>query len=397
MKSCLIVPPRPYLLSQKALPTLGPLYVAKELKDLGHEVEVLDFADGYKFSDADLYGITCTTPDYYETLKIRDWIKERKPEAKVIVGGPHATLKPEGFSNFDGVCIGDGEIAIKKFLKGEKYAYGFSKDIDSFYPDRSVIDLQQYEFYIDKKKATSMMTARGCIWGECAFCSRIDKGVRFNSVEHVENEVKEIKELGFDAIMIYDDEFFTYPKRDWKISEMLGKYGISWRCFGRTDYTLRNKDLIRYAAKNGLKEMLIGFESGSDRILKIIEKGCTKEQNLEAAKFLNEIGVKVKAAMIVGLPGETEETLKETWEWCDKVEPYVSNWDFTAFTPYPGSKVYENSELYDIKFDKNDIYTAYKGMHSKDWKPARISTSSLSFERIIEWRDKLEKRFKGYK
>ncbi len=403
MKVVLISLSKPYLLNPASTPPLGLLYIANSIKDQ-YEVEIVDLALENKIPDAEIYGISITTPDFYESIEILKNIKERNPEAKVIAGGPHATVSPHEClsAGFDAVSIGDGELTIKKLINGERIAicWADEKIMDTFYPDRKIIDLWKYKFYVDNIRATTLMTARGCKWAEltggCAFCSRCDNGkIRYHSVKHVENEIAEIAELGFKAIQMYDDEFFTNPKRDEKIIELFPEYDIEvWRCFGKSDFILRCKDLVKKAVKCGLKEMLLGIESGSQKILKIIRKGTTPNLNEKVIRFLHDLGVKVKSAMIVGLPGESLETLVETWKWCEKVEKYISALDWTIFTPYPGSAIYENPEKYDIKFDKKSIYTAYKGMHTKDWKPCKIETSSLTFEQILKARDLLEKRFK---
>jgi len=401
---CLIIPPRPYLLNQKALPNLGVLYVAEGFRRYGWDVTVLDFADGYRYVEADLYGITCTSADWHEAVKIKNWLKEQDKNTYVMIGGPHATLCPEMCvrAGFDLVVVGDGEVVarqVRKALEKDRKGVikGFNKNIDSFHPARDLIDLWEYDFRVAGIRATSMMTMRSCAWRRCIFCSRCPEPwdtPRYHSAKYVDDDLKDIVEYGFDAICLYDDEFFTNPKRDIEVIRTIGRYGLTWRCFGKSDFILKRKELVVEAAKNGLAEVLLGIESGSAKILRIIKKGTTPEMNLEAIKFLHDLGIRVKAAMIVGLPGESRETLMETWRWLEKAEPYIDTYDFTIFTPYPGSDVYEHPERYDIKFSKNEIFTAYKGMHSPSWKPCRIETSRLSFEEIMAWRDALEQRFK---
>jgi len=393
----LIVPPRPYLLNQKALPNLGILTVSSVFKELGHEVEVLDFADGWRFIEADLYGIYVSTPDVQVSVSILKWIKA-KGAKKVICGGPHATLRPkECFEfGFDAVCVGDGEVTVPKVLNGEKLAVGWLKNIDEApHPDRTCLDLKTYDFEIAGVQATSMMTCYGCIWRRCAFCCRPPHDVlRFHSAEWVIQDLNEIADLGFKAVMIYDDEFFTYPQRDMKIINALGEMGFTWRAFGHSRFLLKNKQLVCEASQNGLREVLIGVESGSNRILQTINKGTTAEMNKQAIEMLHNLNVDVKAAMIVMLPGESKETLEETWSFCEEVKDYVKDWDFCMLVPYPGSLICEKPEGFNIKFEERKIYTAYKGMHTKTWNPLKVSTSKLTFEEGLSWRNVLESRFK---
>lgn len=406
MKICLILPPRPYLFSQKSFPFLGVLTVASALKAEGHEVMVLDFADGYSYSRSDWYAIYSTNADWTEAKKIRDFIRSYEKDAKIMVGGPQATYSQKECSKeFGYVCAGDGEVSSVDIISTNRHNrqvsigevwVGYLDDIDKFHPDRTVLNLHDYKFYVDNKLATSMVTSYSCAYGKCAFCSRPPSPfnrVRFHSVEWCKKEIDDIVNLGFKAIMIYDDEMLTNPKRDKEIIEYLGESIEAWRCFVRTDYTLRNKDLVELAARNNLKEVLIGIESGSNTVLKAIDKGCTSSQNHLAVKLLSNYGIKVKCAMIIALPSENEETLKETWDWCEKAEPYVNDWDFTIFTPLPSSDIYENTYAYDIQFDKSRTFVPYKSMNMKS-EICPVRTRDLTYGEICEARKKLEDRFK---
>lgn len=326
------------------------------------------------------------------------WLKNRGAK-RVIAGGPHASFAPLECleAGFDSVAVGDAEVTLPKILQGDaSVVYGWLSDIDdALHPDRTIIDLKKYNFKVDRESATSMMTATSCAWRKCIFCSRPSNDVlRYHNVPWVLEELDQITKLGFKAVQIYDDEFFTNPMRDNQIIKAMGERGLVWRCFGHSRFLLSNKTLVQMASRNGLRETLIGIESGSNRILGIIDKGTTVEMNKKAIRMLHTLGIKVKCAIIIGLPSESPETLKETWKFCTEAEPYVSDWDFTVFTPYPGSKVYAHPELFDIKFNKEEIYTAYKGAGSKAWIPPKISTTRLKNEQILQLRDKFEARFK---
>lgn len=337
----------------------------------------------------------CTTPQFPQAVEILKVLKAGDSEVQVCIGGPHATLCPTECLGvgFDAVVVGDGELAIHDFLAGERGIITHTvPNIDQVpFPDRSLV--QDYDYRIDGEKATTIMTSRGSCPYRCAFCSKSwPYPIKFRSPENVRAEMKEIKSLGYNAIMIYDDEFFLNPNRDYQICLDLWKLGFVWRCFTRSN--LVNENMAEVLAQTGCREVLIGVESGSNTILKNIHKGVTVQQNIQAIETLHKNGVRVKAAMIVMLPGESEETLKETWSFCERVEDMVSDWDFTLCTAYPGSPIYKHPEQYDLHFDKAAIYSAYKGAGSPHWKPQKVWTSKLTFEEGLEWRDKFEKRVK---
>ncbi|MHC1624461.1 MAG: B12-binding domain-containing radical SAM protein [Methermicoccaceae archaeon] len=399
MRVCLISPPKPYLLNPLSCPPLGLMTVASVLKDMGHDVSLIDLNKDDRIPDADLYGISITTPDLFEAIRIKDEIKEQNPDARVIAGGPHATLcSEECAQHFDVVCVGD-HSAVEKLneLNGQKIVYGYAKDFDKYHPDRDIVDLWDYKFEVAGVRASTVVFTQSCVWRKCAFCCRAPMPydrVRLHSVKWCEEELSQIAEKGFRAVQCYDDEFLCFRKRDEQIVRLIPEYIEVWRCFLRADYCLRNKDLVRLAVKNGLREVLIGVESGSEKILKTIEKGTMPKMNLEAIKFLHSLGVKVKAAMIIGLPGESPETLMETWKWLEKAEPYIETFDFTIFVPMPGSKIYEHPDKYDIGFSRDVCYTPYKGYGTEVWQPPKVWTSKLTPEQIAHAREVFERRFK---
>lgn len=395
----LIAPDRPYLITQKSLPPLGPLYLANTLKSKGYDVEVVDFADSTTFSrDADVCGVTILSPDFIRSKEILRSLK-RNGAKRVIAGGPHAAIAPEEClkAGFDGVSIGDGELTIERLINGEKIVTAWAKNIDDFYPDRSAIDLWDYEFYVRGVRATSLITSRGCWWaaktGGCSFCCRCDgRKLRFNSAKHVKKELVDIQSIGFEAIVLYDDTFFSYPKRDTRIVKDIRELGFTWRCFSRADVVLRNKKVVEEAVKTGLSEVLLGVESASDSILKTINKGFTKKQVSEAINFLYDLGVDVKVTFIVGCPSESEETLMETKGFLDEHITKLHDVDFTILQIYPGCDIWREPSKFDLVWQESN--TAYKSKPGEYGGCTPISTSSLSFEELLEWRDKLEKLFK---
>ena len=155
MKIVLVIPPRPYLTIQMALPCLGILTVASVAKKAGCKVKVYDFADGYQYSDADIHGLYVTTPDFQISVEVLKWLKKQGAK-RVIAGGPHASFKPTDClkAGFDAVSIGNAEITFPKLLAGEQLAYGWLKKFDeALHPDRTVIDLKKYTFKINGELA----------------------------------------------------------------------------------------------------------------------------------------------------------------------------------------------------------------------------------------------------
>lgn len=377
------------------MPPLGLMYLSSSLKSQGIGVKFYDEAGRQKqrrVPSAKYYGITATTPQFPAAVELLRHLKNRHPAAKVCLGGPHATLRPnDGMrAGFDCVVIGEGERAILNFMEGCSGISEFPvRDLNNLpFPDRSMA--ADYEYLIDGKLAATMMTSRGNCPFSCVFCTKSWKTpLRFRSEQSVKSELKHLRNLGYEAVMLYDDEFFLNISRDYKIMQALHRHGFVWRCFTRS--TLVTPRLATDAYNYGCREILLGVESGSNQILTTVNKQVTYEDNIREIKSLHHAGIRVKASLIIGLPGESLITLSDTWHFCEIVELYVSDWDFDLLVPYPGSPIYEDPDGYEIKFNKADVYAPYKG---GEWK-AIVSTPTLSKQQITKWRKKFHLRFKG--
>jgi anaerobic magnesium-protoporphyrin IX monomethyl ester cyclase len=395
MKFTFIVPDSPFLTDEKVFPFLGPLYLSAVLKQAGHEVTVIDLVQNQEIPpiEADYVGITATTPQFPRAVEILNTIKNRYPFQKVIIGGPHASANPEECARyFDMVCVGEGEDFVKDIERARSphaaASYGKLEDLDSIpFPDREAIDMSKYHYFIDEKRTTSILTSRGCPYN-CAFCCKEPwgRGIRYRSALNVIEEI-DILANKYEGLMLYDDEFFLNSNRDTDIIERLGQKGMVWRCFSRSDIILKKEGLIKFASQNGLKEILIGCESGSNDILQNINKGTTVAMNKEAIKLLKSMGVRVKAALIIGLPGETPDTIMQTETFCKEVEP--DSVDFTVLRVLPGSDIHNNPEKYDLKFKPSyDPYKTKPGEYT-----AGVSTKAMTAKDILDARDYLDKIF----
>jgi anaerobic magnesium-protoporphyrin IX monomethyl ester cyclase len=293
--------------------------------------------------------------------------------------------------------IGEGEQAMLDIAKDYPKKYPrfmrtpMVADLDTLpFPDRDSVDIHSYKYKIDDEPATSMMTSRGCPY-KCAFCCKVfGNKIRFRSAKNVALELDELQnKYGYNAVMIYDDEFFINRKRDVEICHLFKERKMLWRCFTRSN--LVDEKLIETASKSGLKEVLIGVESGSNRILQNINKGTTVEMNKRAIRTIRKHGVRVKIAMILGLPGENEKSLQETEDFLSSVE--FDDVDFSVLQVYPNTSIHNNPSKYDVFFEKARWF---KGRPDSYSECSPVSTSSLSFEEILKVRDKFEKKYKKW-
>lgn len=406
----LIQPDSPWAIDPLAShPALGLLYISAYLKAHGFEdVEVIDLTGGVDlwhfpsmFLSADIIGITAVTPQFPLTVNLKKSLEKDVPDATFVIGGPHATVHPESClqAGFNYVVGGEGEralVEIARLVERGEHAHvaGTILDIDKIpFPDRDAIDIYRYKYLKDGIRYTSMICSRGCLWGRCAFCCQTwPKPARFRSPKNCIEEMKLIRDkYGFEGIYFYDDCFNLY--RGWlrKICKLAEPLEMKWRCLIRADIT---RDQVREMKAAGCVEVFIGQESGSNTILKNITKGITAEQGLDAIDICTSEGLSVRVGLIIGLPGESYETVGETRWWLKearKINPEL-DFDYTICTVYPGSDIWDHPENYDITFERQDwskmIYKRATGSYE-----GIVSTSDLPSEEILWLHDEISKEF----
>ena len=406
MKILLINPNSEFLISEKVFPSLGLLYLSAYLKKHGYsDISLIDMNEEKPLPDlidADIVGIYSNTPQFPVAVKtIRDIKKiNRAKDALYVFGGPHVSGKPEdAFGEADVVVVGEGESAMLEIVRRKAGSLGQEKvmrcdhieDIDEIpFPDRDIIDINSYRYYLDGQLTTTMLSSRGCPFG-CYFCANNawGKTLRMRSPRNVVDEVTMLKEkYGYRSIMFFDDTITVNKNRMSDICGMLKELAIIFRCFIRSDTV--DAGILSKMKAAGCVEVGIGIESGSQRILTAVNKGETVRKNMEAVKACHSAGLRVKGFFIVGLPGENRESISQTMAFLDEAD--LDDLDITIYSPYPGSKIYEDREMFDINFKDDYEHAWFKG------KPgcykSLVSTAELTSDDILSIRDDIERRYK---
>jgi anaerobic magnesium-protoporphyrin IX monomethyl ester cyclase len=361
----------------------------------GHDVNLIDrralrdwehFRQEVKSRAPDVAGFSVLSVDYNPAMKGIELVKELNPKAITVVGGPHPSLAPdELLSNplVDHVVIGEGEISfvemLHKFQRGQKVdrlIHGERPDLDQLpFADRDIYlnewrkagyDYDSPEAPLSAETAPPFVTViagRGCRYN-CSFCKPgedilFGKKVRRRSVSHVMAELRQLREkYHFNTLMIHDD--CLTEDRAW-VSEFCDAYqaqGFSqafW-CQARVDHVVKYEDMIKRMADVGLEGLFLGFESGSDRVLRFIRKGTTVAKNLEAARICRNYGIRIWANYMLGLPTETEDEIRETIAMLKEIDPdYYSS---AFYTPYPGNDLYDYCMEHDLSLiTSHDSYS----------------------------------------
>ncbi|MBN3039011.1 MAG: radical SAM protein [Candidatus Omnitrophica bacterium] len=400
MKIALLNPPSPFLLEQKAFAPLGLLYLSSALKSQGFKVEVIDLADkeneiekAVEDIDAQLVGLSATTPQYPWANRIKQALKKRDPQTKVIIGGAHPSSVPEVCTGdgYDSVVIGEGEDSVlriaRELQKTGKISSNvvkseYIKDIDTIeYPDREAVDIASYGYKLTGGSAFTVITSRGCPY-KCAFCSKDvwSNKVRYHSVEYIIGEIKQIiDKWGIKYFLFLDDSFALNKKRAERLFAAFRPLNIRWRCYVRSDHV--TKEFLEKMRDAGCIEVGVGVESASQKILDNVDKGIRIEQHTQVITWCKQLGITANVFLMIGLPGETYDTVMQTKKWFEEVRP--EKFGFNIFYPYVGTPIYKHRERYDLQFaGLSDEHSWVKGR--KEEYQAFVSTKELTSRDILK-------------
>jgi len=394
MKVFLVSPDeRVFLNNAGDRPPLGLMYISSaltknninnEIFDLNH-FDVNIFLEKVKSEKPEWVGLSVVSSPCCKQMKeLGRQIKNISPETKIMVGGAHVTAMPESFEGLaDAIVIGNGEVGAIKTIRGARDIICEEVDINDFaIPDRDKLDSDKYSMYTSdyetgkQLRTATMMTSRGCPFN-CVFCASHEKKVQFRNPETIRQEIKKLKGQGYEAVYIFDENFVVRKEHFEAITNIFMDEQIKYRI------EMRSTDVDEKIAKklkdSGCVYVALGIESGDDEILRKINKGTTIESNKRAIELLNRQGIPLKGFFIIGLPGDTEETVKKTIEFAEEMRPYGLKYaDFYALTPFPGSPIWNNPGAYGIKIlSKNFEDYLQKG------DPV-IETENLSVKRIKE-------------
>lgn len=359
-------------------------------KEAGHEVDLIDrralrdwdhFREEIRSRAPDVAGFGMLSVDFNPAMRGIELAKEVNPNTIIVTGGPHATLAPDEVLDsplVDHLVLGEGEITfvemLLRFERGEKVErviQGERPELDRLpYADRDIYldEWRKAGYDYDSPEAplsaetlppfVTIIAGRGCRYN-CSFCKPgedilFGKGVRRRSVSHVIGELKHLRDkYHFNTLMIHDD--CLTEDRDW-VTAFCDAYQAEgftqpfW-CQARVDHVVRYEDMIRRMAQVGLAGLFLGFESGSDRVLKFIRKGTTLAKNLEAARICRKYGIRIWANYMLGLPTETEEEIKDTIAMLKEIDPDYYSPAF--YTPYPGNDLYNYCMEHDLSLVKD--------------------------------------------
>lgn len=200
-------------------------------------------------------------------------------------------------------------------------------------------DLRPYHTGVMAAPFTMVQTSRGCPY-TCSFCSFGNLPWRTRKIEEVLAELAWLKaDYGITRILFFDDVLTLDMKRAERLMRgmIAAKLGMEWVCCTRANAV--TKDLLLLMKQAGCKEIAFGIESGSDTVLEDTTKGVSKDQIRQAARWCHELGILFYGLAIIGLPGETEQSVQDTIDFINEIEPFYSQFGFC--TPFPNTETFD--------------------------------------------------------
>lgn len=319
--------------------------------------------------DYELVIIHTSAPTLRGDGQLAEALKSQNPDVRVGLVGAHAAVLPEetlrvsdaidfvGRKEFDFTCR---EVALGQPLaeidglsfrhEGKVVHNGERATIQDFDALPSVMDVYARDLTIEnyaigylKHPYISHYTGRGCP-AQCTFClwPQTVGGHKYRAktpeavareMAHAQRLFPQVKEFFFD-----DDTFTAYQPRAREIAKQIGKLGLMWSCNARANV---NYETLKTMRDNGLRLLLVGYESGNQRILDNIKKGIRLEEAREFTRNCKRLGITIHGTFILGLPGETRETIRETIEFAKEVDPFSLQVSLAA--PYPGTELYRQA------------------------------------------------------
>ncbi len=370
------------------MPPLGLCSLAAWVEQHGHEAFIHDcyahpgdyekVYDLVRTEQPEFVGFTATTSAFLEGIRIVEKIKAIAPNTTIVCGGAHISALRESLMKdypvIDYGVVGEGENTLLYLMEqdlqdaevpesfehhGLLYRREGQVVFTGFLPRQEALDLDSlpypaYEklagfpdaynlpiFNYPKGPGTTIVSSRGCPY-TCSYCDRtvFKSSFRYNSPEYMLKMLLHLKErYGIRHINFYDDLFTLHKKRVVGFCNLMleREPGVTWNCAVRAEHI--DLDLLKLMKKAGCWMISLGIETGDPELLKLHRSNSDLEMIRSKVKLIKQAGIRTKGLFIMGLPGETEESIDRTFNYA--LELPLDDLNLAKYTPFPGAPSYE--------------------------------------------------------
>jgi radical SAM superfamily enzyme YgiQ (UPF0313 family) len=375
----------------------------------------------------DLVGFSVTTSAFHDAYEMAKSLKRARPDVITVFGGVHVSavgvVLLEQFSAIDYLCLGEGELTLEQLAAGEEPqkidGLGWRDgDQPMTNPPRAHIgDLDSLPFpsyeklagfprgyhlppfsYVNVPGAT-MITSRGCVY-QCSYCDRsvFKRGFRHNSPDYIYEHMKQLSQrFGVRHINIYDDLFTNNRKRITALCERLASepLGLEFNCALHAGHA--DDDLLGMLKAAGCMMVSLGIESGDPNLLERHKSSASLTQMGETIRQIQSHGLRAKGLFMMGLPGETEETIQRTSDFV--ISLGLDDQNMSKFTPFPGAPCWDTIHE-EGSFDEDwrqmnclNFVFVPKAFESREHLDYLYNKHVKRFYTDKEWRRKIRRRF----
>jgi anaerobic magnesium-protoporphyrin IX monomethyl ester cyclase len=364
---------------------LGLAYIAGYLESRQISVRIIDaaaeelsineVAQNIAASGDDIVGVTLLTTTFSAVAQLIQGIRKINHNCLIVVGGPHATALPERtlkeIPEADIVCIGEGELTMAEiaecaddaglnavsgicyrekvnFVRSKKRP--FIKDLDIIPPPaRHLLPISKYRLTASRVSGDTfcptIIVARGCPFA-CTYCSRtFGRTFRSHSIHRIISEIQilieqfNVTQINIEADTLTVKKTFLHDLCNAMIDKGFNRI-IRWTCESRVDTV--DADSLDLMKRAGCWQISYGVETGSQRLLDLINKGVTLKQVEDAFHLTKKAGITIRGFFMLGLPTETLEESMATIAFAKKLDPLWAQ--FTITVPYPGTGMFQELE-----------------------------------------------------
>jgi anaerobic magnesium-protoporphyrin IX monomethyl ester cyclase len=368
---------------RKEFPPFGILYLAAVLEQNNYEVVIFKVNQdnmSINFQGFDLVGISIPSSATFSMVKEMRFNSSYSKSATIVSGGVHASFYPEATLKelqTDAVAIGCGEKTILEivkahgsknfshingiaYLSGQTVVYTPKRVIEDSIdwlplPARHLLD--ESDFIMSDRLAntnlrmTHIMLSRGCPFS-CRFCAVMQKRIQYRSSANIRVELEHLKQkYRIEGFAVVDDNFVVNKKMVREACAAITGLGLSWSALSRIDTV--DYELLQVMHDAGCIELKFGVESGSEKMLEAMGKNISRNQIRRTITLAYAVGIMVKIFLVHGFPGENLASTKETISLLRDIRHMVNRVSLFRFVPLPGSYVFENPDLFDLKVPKN--------------------------------------------
>lgn len=374
-------------------PPLNLALLGAVIEQAGHEAVIIDGeAEGLKREklaeeavklNPDIVGLTCYSPFFHLSADVAESVKKLNPSIPIMVGGPHITIMKEKalLPQFDYGFVGEGEKSLPEFLGEFANGKSFSKVKGLLYrengevktngeawvretamrkselggqypldgiplPARHLLPMHKYKLGTPNGRDhfTSLQTARGCPW-TCIFCASDKLKTTRYIMKSPKRVVEEMKDIAtrfpyIKHLYVVDDVLTFWPEHVTEICDRMDAEGLKFTFESSTRANLITDELIARLAKSGLIRLSFGLETIDPQMRVTMQKKVPMEAYPEANRICTRHGVEAMNSLMIGLPGETKETIQHTLEWVASQRD-IKQANLAIAVPYPGTEFHE--------------------------------------------------------